>query len=280
MKEAGTIKSSVETRYIVELGGELAGILEVFGEEAMRLGLRGVLGFAPFKDVYKTLMPIQRRRLGELCGEALSSMRSAISIAYAYPREAIDSIPMEGYRESWNIYARAYHRLNRALNHTAGRIAELADGVVVPATLEGFAGEVDHVRDFYAATVSHRVAAELAGVGWRGKSGLIVNPRYASAIRLATIYTPLQLPSTGPSEGRCGGCEACLEACPLLRAERLDEDYRELCRRYILTLERRGLEADVCGRCVRACVESFESGYMSRHLNPDWIRRPYYIDIN
>jgi len=40
------------------------------------------------------------------------------------------------------------------------------------------------------------------------------------------------------------------------------------------------LEADVCGRCVRACVESFESGYMSRHLNSDWLRRPYYIDIN
>jgi len=258
----------------------LEEVLEAFRGEAERWGLRGVLGFAPFGDVYEALMPVQRRRLEELCGDAVGVMRSAISIAYAYPREVIDAIPMRGYRESWNIYARAYHRLNRALNHTAERIAELVDGVAVPATLEGFTDRVEHVEDFYAATVSHRVAAELAGMGWRGRSGLIVNPRYASAIRLATIYTPLQLPSTGPSEGGCGECRACLEACPLLRAERLSEDYRELCRRYIIALERRGLEADVCGRCVRACVESFESGYMSRHLNPDWLRRPYYIDID
>jgi len=247
----------------------LEEVLEVFRGEAERWGLRGVLGFAPFRDVYAALMPIQRRRLEEFCGDAIDSMRGAISIAYAYPREVIDAIPMRGYRESWNIYARAYHRLNRALNHTAKRIAELVDGIAVLATLEGFTGRVEHVEDFYAATVSHRVAAELAGVGWRGKSGLIVNPRYASAIRLATIYTPLSFPSTGPSEGGCAECRACLEACPLLRAERLGEDYRELCRRYILALERHGLEADVCGRCVRACVESFESGYMSQHLNPD-----------
>ena len=258
----------------------LEEVLEAFRGEAERWGLRGVLGFAPFGDVYAALMPIQRRRLEELCGDTVDSMRGAISIAYAYPREVIEAIPMRGYRESWNIYARAYHRLNKALNHTAERIAELVDGVAVPATLEGFTGSVGHVKDFYAATVSHRVAAELAGLGWRGKSGLIVNPRYASAIRLATIYTPLSFPSTGPSEGGCGECRACLETCPLLRAERLGEDYRELCRRYIIALERRGLEADVCGRCVRACVESFESGYMSRHLNPDWIRRPYYIDID
>ncbi|MCD6479339.1 epoxyqueuosine reductase [Candidatus Bathyarchaeota archaeon] len=258
----------------------LEEVLEAFRGEAQRWGLRGVLGFAPFRGVYAALMPIQRRRLEELCDDAVGVMRSAISIAYAYPRDVVDAIPMRGYKESWNIYARAYHRLNRALNNTAERIAELVDGIAVPATLEGFTGRVEHVEDFYAATVSHRVAAELAGVGWRGKSGLIVNPRYASAIRLATIYTPLSLPSTGPSEGGCGECQACLKACPLLRAERLGEDYRELCRRYIIALERRGLEADVCGRCVRACVESFESGYMSRHLNPDWIRRPYYIDID
>ena len=256
----------------------LRSVVEVFGEEAGRWGLRGVLGVAPFDDVYRALMPIQGRRLEELCGDALTSMRSAISIAYAYPREAVEAIPLQGYRESWNIYAEAYHRLNEALNETAERVAEEVEGVYIPATLEGIAGEVDRVEDYYGATVSHRVAAELAGVGWRGRSGLIVNPRYASAIRLATIYTPRPLPSTGPSEGSCGGCRACLEACPLLRAERLGEDYRELCRRYILTLEARGLEADVCGRCVRACVESFDSGYMGSHLNPAWIERPLYID--
>jgi epoxyqueuosine reductase QueG len=249
-------------------------VVEVFEEEAERWGLRGILGIASFKEVYETLIPVQRGQLEKLCDEAFGSMRSAVSIAYAYPREAIEAIPVKGFTQTWNFYARSYHRLNRALNETAKRITEEIRGIYIPATLEGFTGRVEHVEGFFKATVSHRVAAELAGIGWRGKSSLIVNPRYASAIRLATVYTPKPIEATGPSEGECGDCQACLKACPLLRAERLGEDYRELCRRYIVAL---GLEADVCGRCVRACVDSFESGYMRLHLNPNWLKRPIYV---
>lgn len=236
--------------------------------------MRGVLGVASFKKVHINLMSIQRRRLEELCGELYGSMRSAISIAYVYPREAIKAIPLRGFTESWNIYARAYNKLNRVLNETARRIVVAVGGIYIPATIEGLAGKVDRVDDFLRATVSHRVAAELSGIGWRGRSGLIVNPRYASAIRLATVYTPSHLKETGLSEGGCDDCQACLRVCQLLRAERLEEDYRELCRRYIVAL---GLEADVCGRCVRACFESFESGYMRDHLTPRWLERPIYV---
>ena len=237
--------------------GNLQYIRTVFAEESSRHVLKGVLGVAPFGSVFRALMPVQRRRLEELCGGDLQDLMrwgSVISIAYAYPEYVIDAIALrsgDGYdKESWNIYAREYRRLNQALNATAERLAEETDGTAIPATIEGFAGEIRHVEDYYGTAVSHRVAAQQAGIGWRGSNELIVNIRYSCAIRLASVITVLHLERTAPSEGSCGSCHACLDACPFLRFKDSLDNYREQCRRYIIAL---GLDDEVCGRCIKAC---------------------------
>lgn len=59
-------------------------------------------------------------------------------------------------------------------------------------------------------------AAELAGVGWRGRHGLRIVPPYGSYVFLGTILTDLDVSQTGPSPGTlCGThCRACQKACP------------------------------------------------------------------
>jgi epoxyqueuosine reductase len=59
-------------------------------------------------------------------------------------------------------------------------------------------------------------AAELAGVGHRGRHGLRIVPPYGSYVFLGTILTDLELPPTRPSgEGKCPErCAACIRACP------------------------------------------------------------------
>jgi len=237
--------------------GNLKRIHGVFKEESARQGLKGVLGVAAFETVFRTLLPVQQRRLEELCdGELQTLMRggSIISIAYAYPEYAIEAIALmrgNGYDKGcWNIYAHEYHRLNSALNATAKSLAEEAEGTAIPATLSGVAAEINHVEEYYGLTVSHRVAAEQSGIGWRGLNELIVNPRFSCAIRLASVVTDLPLELTAPVEGGCGGCHACLDACPFLRFKDRLDNYREQCRRYIISL---GLDDDVCGKCIKAC---------------------------
>lgn len=64
--------------------------------------------------------------------------------------------------------------------------------------------------------VPELAAAELAGVGWRGRHGLRIVPPYGSYVFLGTILTDLDVSQTGPSPGSlCGAhCRACQKACP------------------------------------------------------------------
>ena len=60
-------------------------------------------------------------------------------------------------------------------------------------------------------------AAELHvnGLGWIGKTALFVSPQFGPAVRLATVFTDLDLPAGDALvEGNCGDCRSCVDACP------------------------------------------------------------------
>jgi len=234
-------------------------ICEAFDEEASRRSLRGVLGVAAFDSFHDALLPVQKELLEGICGARFIELLeggSVISIAYAYPDNAIDSLALkkgDGFdKDRWNEYARWYRNLNDALNETAEALAKETSGIAVPATVS-WTADVKHVEDFYKMAVSHRVAAEQAGVGWRGKNELVINPIYGCAIRLASVVTGAPVERTHASYEGCGSCRSCLDACPFLGQKEKLDNYREQCWRYINAL---GLEAEVCGKCIKACANS------------------------
>ncbi len=66
-----------------------------------------------------------------------------------------------------------------------------------------------------AGVFAHKTAATRAGLGWIGKTGLFVSPEAGPKVRLATVFTDLDLTAGVPvTEGRCGSCHSCLDACP------------------------------------------------------------------
>jgi epoxyqueuosine reductase QueG len=219
-------------------------------------GYNGIVGVAGFRAVYDELMPIQKSTLEGICSgdfQGLLKDGSMICIGLAYPEHAIDCIDvrMENGavdKHAWNIYAREYHKLNSLLNDFSRDVADRFEGIAIPATVERVA--VKNVEDYYGMTVSHRVVAENAGLGWRGKNELVVNDRFSCALRFASVVTSLPLTQGRKTESLCGGCEACLEACSFLKNKNRLENYRESCREYIVRL---GLESEVCGKCIKAC---------------------------
>ena len=241
---------------LVQRSHNLERLEAFFGGRLAEMDRHGVVGVAEFKRVYDELMPAQKSKLEDICGGQLQRLirdGSIICVGLAYPEHAVDCIDVrfsdgQANKDAWNVYAREYHRLNRLLNAVSKEIANNFDGVAVAPTTEGIA--VENVKDYYGMTVSHRVVAENAGLGWRGKNELVINERFSCALRFASVITSVPLPHAEKVEFSCGECQACIESCSFLRNKNRLENYRESCRKYIAKL---GLEGEVCGKCIKAC---------------------------
>ena len=62
---------------------------------------------------------------------------------------------------------------------------------------------------------NHKMAATSAGLGWIGKNGLLISPRYGPRLSLATVLTDARLRPDVPIERcLCGECMLCIEHCP------------------------------------------------------------------
>jgi len=235
---------------------------------------QGLVGVASFEIVYKELLPVQQANLENLVSEKYSEMAdsgSILSIAVAYPASVIGCINVSRDDRidfgSWNKYADQYHRLNELLNANAQAMAARFEGVAIPATIEGIAAQVKDVSHYYPLTVSHRVVAEHAGLGWRGKNGLLINEKYSCAIRFASIATSLPLPHGKRMVTKCGDCTACEDVCTFIKYRSQLKDYRENCRRYLVYLQTKGLKRDVCGKCIQACL--FNGIYKDEYILTD-----------
>lgn len=219
----------------------------------LKIGKSGIIGAAPFKKVYESLMPVQQKNLIQMGKGA-----SLIVFGIYHSPEALESINIRKNGKTdykaWNIYAREYNELNKLLHTMGMTLAEYCNGISIPPTIEGVTTTINRVEDFYSITVSQRVGAELAGLGWRGKNELIVTKK-GCHIRFGSVICPDELEYGQKMESLCNGCTACLTVCPFLRKKEVLKNYQEQCRRFIVTL---GLEGDVCGKCVKACYHHWK----------------------
>ena len=116
----------------------------------------------------------------------------------------------------------------------------------------------------YKRQVSHRAVGRLAGLGWVGKSLMLVNPDYGPRFRMASVLTDMPLTPDNPLENRCGNCRLCAEACVAgavkdtgtdayyeKRSEAVDMDK---CVAVLKEFKARPeIAAMVCGVCVKVC---------------------------
>jgi epoxyqueuosine reductase len=154
-------------------------------------------------------------------------------------------------------------RVNLALNAAAARLGAglRAGGYVAAAVPALVVDREEPVADWGDAGIfPHKTAATRAGLGWIGKTALLVTARFGPRVRFATVFTDLGLPAGEPVDtGRCGACRRCVDACPagagrdvawcagMTRDELYDE---KACERQ---LEEFGDVGEVCGICIVVC---------------------------
>jgi epoxyqueuosine reductase len=104
-----------------------------------------------------------------------------------------------------------------------GRIARYAWGDDYHDLIESKLDKIDEfLRDFggqqkcYVDTgpVLERDHAAEAGIGWHGKSTMLIDERLGTWFFLAEVLTTLELLPDEPVADRCGTCERCIKACP------------------------------------------------------------------
>jgi epoxyqueuosine reductase len=104
-----------------------------------------------------------------------------------------------------------------------GRIARYALGddyhPILLEKLEQLAAELRSAggeAKIYVDTgpVLEKPLAERAGLGWQGKSTMLIHTRLGPWLLLGEILTSLELEPDAPQRDHCGSCSRCIEACP------------------------------------------------------------------
>jgi len=190
----------------------------------------------------------------------LDKYPKAITLGMRLLDDVVNELPLKKEKPVAVNYFHAYELTNQRLDIVSYKISNLIQKegyhvLPIPASKR-----CDDER--IAAEFSHKLAAHMAGIGWIGKSCLLINPEAGPRVRWITVLTDAPLDATGsPMEESCGDCNKCVDICPVNafsgRSFKTDEprearyDARK-CEQYFKELEEKG-ELPVCGLCIYVC---------------------------
>ena len=189
-----------------------------------------------------------------------------IAVGCRLDNEIIDSIAMGPNKR----YHQLYSAVNNELKEVAGAIAKdlRANGVKALATVPTLT-EADRDERFDRSLkldFSHKLAATRGGLGWIGKSDLLVTYEFGPRVRLVSVLidAPVDYCRKPALRGECGSCNQCVLKCPAqalsgkewdvgVRREEIFDAFlcREKCRELGELHVARGVR--LCGVCISVC---------------------------
>lgn len=201
-----------------------------------------------------------------LLNEKYSGYNYAISLARHLDNEIIDSINKGPNRPYFNHYNEVNQELSEAVLKISSKLTEDGfDNIPISPTVTD-----DLLTDNFHTTLrmafSHKMAATRAGIGWIGKTDLLVTKEYGPRVRLASILLKKRItePNAPIEESMCGDCDVCTINCPAQTATgdlwniHTDRDTfynaftcMEKCRE--LSLNNLNEHISLCGICVSIC---------------------------
>jgi epoxyqueuosine reductase QueG len=194
-------------------------------------------------------------------GQTIAEFPRAISVGIGLLHPIVDQLPQHEDRAVAMLYRHhAYDLVNQRLDHITSPLASLIQRAgyrVLPIPASQM---VDSEQ--LCGAFSHKMAAHLAGLGWIGRSCMLITPQAGPRVRWASVLTDAPLEATSsPMEQRCGTCRECVDICPVQaytgEPYRLGEP-REVrfaahkCSKYFDKMkESKGVS--VCGLCLYVC---------------------------
>jgi epoxyqueuosine reductase len=191
-----------------------------------------------------------------------------------------------------------------AFGAATGRVARFAWGEDYHKVISQKLDKIDNfLRRFggrqksYVDTgpILERDHAAQAGIGWHGKSTMLINTQLGTWFFLGEILTTLELPPDPPQRDRCGTCDRCIKACPtgaITAPHRLDArrciSYLTIELKSSIPVELRPLIGNRifgCDDCLDACPwnrfaqASREAAFSARRSTTGMLLRDY-LELN
>lgn len=206
--------------------------------------------------------------LGRDYSSLYSDYRHVVSIAQRLDEDIISTLKNGPTYEYYDLYKRVNGELTDLIEKISSALSDAGiKNCPIQPTFE------DHeLEDCYLETMrtpfSHKYAATRAGIGWIGKTDLLITGKFGPRVRLASVLfnDPEFLLGEEKSidKSKCGDCKICVESCPAnaangklwdINTDR-DEFYnafkcREKCRELCNSIL--GIDNSVCGICLSVC---------------------------
>lgn len=195
-------------------------------------------------------------------GPVIAAYPRAISVGIGLLHTIVDQLPNRADRAvAFSYQYHSYDLINQRLDLLISQVSRFLQREGYRALPVPASKRADDER--ICAAFSHKIAAHLAGLGWIGKSCLLVTPEIGPRVRWATVLTDAPLRVTGePTAANCGDCNQCVEICPVqaftgepFRASEPREKRYDAgkCDSYFAEMKEKDSELAVCGLCLYVC---------------------------
>ena len=188
---------------------------------------------------------------------------TAIVFGLRYADEAVESLPEENV---WDPMARA---LSATAVEIYSRLADCLRECLPRARFCRF-DRAEEVLGVRLGGLSQKAMAVLAGMGWMGRSSLLVHPAWGPRIRLGTMLTDAAIaPDPAFYDSNCGDCRACMDACPVQAITNVRADVKgfvafsieaQRCLDYICRDVAQTGRRHYCGICLKVCPFGAKGG--------------------
>lgn len=209
-----------------------------------------------------------------LIHEKYSGFQYGISIGRRLDDDIINDI-VEGPTLAYYHY---YKQINLELSVVAGKIKtglnqHGMDAILVEPTVPVNDKRGKEFMQNLTVDISHKMVATRAGLGWIGKTDLLVSKAFGPRLRLVSLLISQKPESVAKpvEKSLCGNCRICVDTCPAQAASghlwkagvHRDTFFNaRKCRDKCGELARQMLHQDIriCGICVAVCPVKYTAG--------------------
>lgn len=199
-----------------------------------------------------------RQVVSEQGGEFLTRFPRAVSHGFVLTDGIVDTLVHHENIAALDTYG---YYVRQTVNPRIDSISLMLTQYLAKADFQAFAVPSSQTLDRtrLVGVFSHKLAAHLAGLGWIGKSALLITPEHGPRVRWGTVLTDAPLDTGTPMDEMCRGCDECVKGCPVHAftgqafdrpRPRSDIFTAEACYHY---LRERDTFYRVCGMCVHIC---------------------------